>query len=143
MEPHELYQGFTRAQAQVIREQAVEKYGNHAVEQSERALLSMPESKYSLLIKEQNEIRDALFALRHENPKSQLVQDLIARHYQNIRTFWGTSNTSDQQAEQYAGLGQLYVDDPRFVTFNDEVQYDFALFMRDAMGYFARTSLTR
>ncbi len=73
---------------------------------------------------------------------SQLVQDLVNRHYQNIRTFLGTSNSSDKQAEQYAGLGQLYVDDRRFVTFNGEAQYDFALFKRDAIGYVAATAVT-
>ncbi len=141
MEPHELYQGFTRAEAHVIREQAIENYGKDAVEQSERALSSMSAASYSELIKEQNSIRDALFALQKADPASAEVQALIAKHYQNIRSFWGTANSSDPQAEQYAGLGQLYMDDPRFVTFNDAVQLDFARFMRDAMGYYAATVL--
>jgi hypothetical protein len=46
-------------------------------------------------------------------------------------------------AEMYRGLGQMYVDDPRFTATYDKVRPGLAVFMRDAMAYYAEHTLTK
>ena len=43
----------------------------------------------------------------------------------------------------YRGLGQMYVDAPRFTATYDKVRPDLAVFMRDAMAYYAEHMLTK
>ena len=61
--------------------------------------------------------------------------------YQSIRMFWGTAGSSDLQAEAYKGLGELYVNDERYTMNDGKPNPDFAVFMRNAMGYFVDTQL--
>ena len=82
-----------------------------------------------------------LFEHRNYNPEDEGVQTLIAKYYVIIRQFWGTHNTADTQAEQFAGLGQLYIDDKRFKLVNGEYNEEFAVFIRKAMKFFAEHSL--
>ena len=138
-DPAELYQGFSPEAARILRSESIIKYGVEAVEQSEKSLLSMSKPDYSTLLEQQNDIRNRLYAARTLAADSAEVQQLIGEHYRNVRQFWGTSDLYDKQAEQYAGLGQLYVDDPRFMSFDGEEHPDFALFMRDAMAIYAKS----
>jgi hypothetical protein len=77
----------------------------------------------------------------NEDPTSPKVQEQIARHYENIRKFWGTHGTAEKQAEAYAGLGQLYVDDERYTQVNGQSQPAYASFLSKAMNYFTETQL--
>ena len=43
----------------------------------------------------------------------------------------------------YRGLGQMYVDDPRFTATYDKVRPGLAVFMRDAMACNAEHTLTK
>jgi hypothetical protein len=83
-----------------------------------------------------------LLGLVHLAPHNATVQEHIAHHYRVIRKLWGTEHEENPQCEQYAGLGQLYVDDPRYTTFDGAPHPEFACFMRDAMKYYADTVLT-
>jgi hypothetical protein len=65
------------------------------------------------------------------------VQAAIARHHAWIENFYPCS------AEMYRGLGQMYVDDPRFTATYDKVRPGLAVFMRDAMAYYAEHMLTK
>ncbi|RYZ86526.1 MAG: hypothetical protein EOP04_13690 [Proteobacteria bacterium] len=47
--------------------------------------------------------------------------------------FWGPAESSDCQADTYAGFGQLYVDDRRFTFIESQPGSGYALFMRRAM----------
>lgn len=58
-----------------------------------------------------------------------------------IRKFWGTSGSTDPQAEAYKGLGDLCVNDERFTQIDGQPNPIFALFMQKAMAYFAETQL--
>jgi hypothetical protein len=61
----------------------------------------------------------------------------IARHQAWIENFYPCS------AEMYRGLGQMYVDAPRFTATYDKVRPGLAVFMRDAMAYYAEHTLTK
>ena len=55
--------------------------------------------------------------------------------------FWGTTKETDKQAEAYAGLGELYVSDERYLAQNGEPQPEFAEFLKQAMAHFAESKL--
>lgn len=68
-------------------------------------------------------------------PDDEQVLDVIDRHYRWITQFW-TPNR-----ESYAGLGELYTDDPRFRANYDKTDPRLAEFMRDAMAAYANARL--
>src|SRR6185503_16555024 len=94
----ELYEGLPREQAAAWRNEAIEKWGEEAVVRSEKALLEMPKLNIEALKADQKAIRQALQSLVNENPESDVVQEQIARHYANIRSFWGVSDPTDLRA---------------------------------------------
>ncbi len=141
MNHEELYEGLPKEKAEAYRNEAIEKWGSEKVEHSEKTLKKMGKEGLKALVKESEAIREALASLIHHNPEGAEVQFQIERHYQNIRKFWGTAGSSDAQAEAYAGLGQLYVDDPRYTEVNGQTNPEFALFMSKAMRFFADTRL--
>lgn len=141
LKPEELYEGLSKEKAKAYRDEAIEKYGSEAVERSENYLRKMSKEDFTKLGAESAEIREKLFSLRFEDPTSAKVQEQIARHYANIRMFWGTTGTADPQAEAYKGLGQLYVNDERFTIMEGKPQPEFALFMSKAMSYFSENKL--
>jgi DNA-binding transcriptional MerR regulator len=69
-------------------------------------------------------------------PDDPEVLDTVAGHYRWICAFW-TPNR-----ESYTGLGQLYVDDPRFRTNYDKTDPRLAEYLRDAMAAYARARLS-
>jgi len=137
----ELYECLPKEKAETWRKEAIEKYGEEKVMQSENALRKMSKPELDALIKSQHENRDALVALMHEDPTSEKVQVLIAQHYTIIRKFWGTEHLADRQAEAYKGLGQLYLDDDRFSMVAGKPKREYVLFLQKAMTYYADTQL--
>ena len=79
-----------------------------------------------------------LVALSSEDPLSEKVQAEIQVHYELIREFWGTAGSPDKQAEAYAGLGDLYTSDHRYLASAGVTDPAFAQFMNKAMKHFAK-----
>ena len=125
----ELYEGFPKEQGEAYRNEAEKKWGADAMEKSENSLRKLSKAHFEQLKDEQKEIATALFSIMNEDPTSPKVQEQIARHYENIRKFWGTHGTAEKQAEAYAGLGQLYVDDERYTQVNGQSQPAYASFL--------------
>jgi len=69
---------------------------------------------------------------------SEKVQAEIRTHYELIREFWGTAGSPDKQAEAYAGLSDLYINDERFTMVDGVANPTFAAFMNKAMKHFAK-----
>lgn len=61
------------------------------------------------------------------DPASPQVQELIAQHYDGLRTFY------EPNLELYAGLANMYVDDARFTAFYDKYASGLAAYLRDGM----------
>jgi DNA-binding transcriptional MerR regulator len=140
-QPAKLYEGFSDETAQAYRSEAVEKYGKKAVETSENELSKLNKKEFKALKAEFEQCNALLFTMRFNDPQSDLVQAQIAKHYELIRRFWGTSGTPDPQADAYAGLGKLYTEDLRFTKVKGEPQAEFARFLCKAMTYFATHKL--
>ncbi len=134
--PEDLYEGLPKQTADAYRAEAVKKYGQQAVETAEKSLLKLSKAEIVALRKEQQSLTLQLFELRHEDPTSEVVQTAIRRHYIVTRKFWGTHGAKDPQWKQYAGLGQLYVEDERFTMVAGQPQPEFAAFLKDAMQHF-------
>src|SRR5690606_23455838 len=110
----ELYEGFPE-EAKKYRAEAMAKYGEETIRRSEDALRKLSKAQLQALHDESTQLLEELAAHADRDPASEAVQRLIERHYALIRQFWGTSGCADIQAETYAGLGQLFVDDERFM----------------------------
>ena len=137
----ELYEGLPKEKSEAYRQGAIDKYGKKEAEHAENHLLNLGKAGFEQLKVEQQTIAQQLVALLNEDPTSPIVQEQVARHYANIRQFWGTVNSSDKQAEAYKGLGQLYVSDECFTMVNGQPNPEFALFLSKAMSHFADTTL--
>ncbi|NCD69532.1 MerR family transcriptional regulator [Mucilaginibacter agri] len=135
----ELYEGMPKEQITAIRNEAIEKWGENAVLRSEKALLEMPKMDINRLKAEQKDITNQLRFkfLAGQAPESEEVQEQIARHYANIRSFWGVSDPTDLKAAQYKGLAELYTSDERYITSDGKADAEFAAFLRRGMIRFA------
>ena len=141
MTEEELYEGIPTENAKKIRSEAIERYGEERVFNSEHYLKKLSKEQLNLLIEEQKSITKNLFDLSAKDPESIEVQLEIARHYQNTRKFWGTDGSPDSQSKAYNGLGELYCTDDRFNKIDGQVHPEFAQFRSKAMAYFAKTQL--
>jgi hypothetical protein len=137
----ELYEGLPKEQAAAWRKEAIDKWGEDTVVRSEKALKEMDKLDLESLKAEQKEIAQKLSMLAGKDPESDEVQEQIARHYANIRSFWGVTDPTDLKAETYKGLAELYVADERYTTIDGKAGPEFAAFMRRGMIYFADTRL--
>ena len=137
----ELYAGLPKEQAQQWRNEAISKWGKDTVLRSEKALLEMPELNLEQLKADQKDIFEKLRKLSHENPESDDVQKQVARHYANIRSFWGVSDPTDLKASTYKGLAELYITDDRYTAQSGLPDLGFGAFMHQAMTYFADSRL--
>lgn len=137
----ELYNGLSQEKAAAYRQEAIEKYGKDVVAASENYLRTLTKDELAKLKIESENIRQNLLQVINEDPSSVKVQQEIARHYQNIRAFWGSASSADPQYEAYKGLGELYVNDERFTIINGIPNPEFSIFLHKAMSYFADTKL--
>lgn len=80
----------------------------------------------------------AIAATRGLEVRSETVLALAQRQYDWVRAGWGGKVPS---AEAFVGLGQMYVDDPRFRTNYEVDGRNYAEFVRDAMTAYAETHL--
>src|SRR6185437_2169504 len=129
----ELYEGMPQGQAAAWRNEAIEKWGEEAIVRSEKALLELPKLNLEQLNTDQKDIKQKLSLLAGEDPEGDAVQEQIARHYANIRSFWGVSDPTDLKASQYKGLAELYLSDDRYLAEEGKPNPAFAAFMRTAM----------
>jgi DNA-binding transcriptional MerR regulator len=133
----ELYEGMPKEQAEAYRREAIEKWGEDTVVRSEKALLEMDKLDLEKLKADQKDIAQKLRALVKHDPESKEVQEQIARHYANIRAFWGVSDPTDLRANAYKGLADLYMSDERYAATDGKPDAEYAAFMRTGMHCFA------
>ncbi|CAM3316029.1 MerR family transcriptional regulator [Stackebrandtia soli] len=134
----EALDGFDHTQ---YKDEVIEKWGRDAYEQGDRWWRGLSEGEKEAFKQEQLDIATA-FAQAHadgEAPDGERAQAITARHYAWVS---GGSRGRRVSAEHFAGLGQLYVDDPRFTANYDQHGGGTAAFIRDAMAVYAETELS-
>lgn len=134
MTAKDLYAGFDNSEHEV---EARERWGNEAVDRGASAWAWLGEGGQGAHHAEATAIGEALAACLADgvpvaDPR---VQALVARHHAQIALFWTPNRAS------YTGLGQIYVDDPRFAATYDAFAPGLATYLRDAMTVFAQATL--
>jgi DNA-binding transcriptional MerR regulator len=133
MNDNEKFEGFKK---RVIAEneekfgtEARGKYGNEAMETSNRMVKNMTKEQYAQLEKLSEDVMKALDeAFKTKDPAGELAQKTADLHRQWLCFFW-----KSYDKEAHASLARMYVDDPRFAAYYDTNQPGRAEFLRDAI----------
>ncbi|MFJ5624197.1 MerR family transcriptional regulator [Peribacillus loiseleuriae] len=133
MSNEEKFEGFDFSQ-NPYEQEARERWGDEAVDQSKTKLGKMSTAEQAELGTKMNGIYRKLAALRHESPVSLESQAAIKEWYNFLNKMGSYS------LEAFKGLGQMYVDDERFTKNIDQFGEGLAIFMRDAMAVYADTN---
>ncbi|GAB3961567.1 MerR family transcriptional regulator [Streptomyces sparsus] len=133
----EAFDGFDHTQ---YKEEVTDRWGRSAYEQGDRWWRSLSADDKKGFQRQQAEI-GADFGRAHARglePDSEEVQAVTRRHYEWMGVGWqGRSPT----AEQFVGIGQMYVDDPRFTAIYDVHGEGTAAFVHRAMSVYAERNL--
>ena len=105
------------------------KYGDEAVDRSNRKVKGMTQAQHDEATRLATAIQTALHeAMQTGDPTGELAQKAVELHRQWLCLYW-----DHYTPEAHAGLGQMYVDDPRFTAYYDKDQPGAAVFLRDAI----------
>jgi DNA-binding transcriptional MerR regulator len=105
------------------------KYGEEAVEQSNRKLKGMTEEDFDRAgALEKQMIELLLEALKTGDPASETAQRAADLHRQWISFYW-----AEYSKEAHEGVARMYAADPRFTAYYDKCQPGLAKFLRDAV----------
>ncbi|MDT3427074.1 DNA-binding transcriptional MerR regulator [Paenibacillus forsythiae] len=106
-----------------------EKYGDDAVDRSNKQFLNMTEEQYKAIQKVEQEMFAALAeGMKNGDPAGEPAQRAAGLHRQWLTSHWGTYSP-----EAHAGVAQMYVDDERFTAYYDKHSPGLARFLRDAV----------
>lgn len=130
MTNEEKFEGFDFSK-NPYEQEARERWGDKAVDDSNAKLGSMSKEGMRALQDEMNELYRKLAAVRDKDPSSEEAQAAIHEWYVMLQRF-GTYSY-----EAFKGLGQMYVEDERFTRNIDQFGEGLAQFMRDAMVAYA------
>lgn len=110
-----------------------EKYGEEAVEKSNKLFKNMSEDQYSRMEALGKEIMTTLKeAFDTGDPAGDLAQKVADLHRQWLGFTW-----SSYSKEAHAGLAEMYVADARFTAYYDKVCPGATKFLRDAILIYA------
>ncbi len=137
MKEEELYEGFPKEKIDRWNKEVDAKYDPELVRQSREKVKRTTKGEWNDYKKQSEALNLQIADHMHLDPTSDKVQALIAKHHQSIEFFYKAN------AEVYAGLGQLYVDNPEFTAYYEKIKSGMAFFMRDAMKHYAETVLRK
>lgn len=137
MSAEEMFEGFDHTK---YEEEAISRWGRERVTASAKTWAAMSKEERDAMMTESAAITADLDELRREGASASdpRVQAVVERHYRWISVSW----TPD--AEAYVGLGQMYVEDPRFTANYDGKNGErtgLAEYLLDAMRVYAATRL--
>ncbi|WP_010273169.1 MerR family transcriptional regulator [Paenibacillus senegalensis] len=112
-------------------QEARKRWGDEAVDQSNKQIAAMSKDERQRLSDEMNEVYRKLAGLRHLKPYDKEAQEAIAEWYQLL------NRMGSYTLEAFKGLGQMYVDDERFTNTIDQFGEGLARFMSEAMSVYA------
>lgn len=130
MQAHQLFGGLKdRQQQEDYADEARQKYGGQAVQDSQRRWESYSQAQQEAILAEGNAIYGELAAAIPAGPGSALAQDLVARWRRHLAYFW------TPELDQLNGLARTYRDDPRFRANFDKLDPGLADFMVAAVAH--------
>jgi DNA-binding transcriptional MerR regulator len=133
MSDQEKFEGFKKKMIQeneeAYGEEIRQKYGDDVVNQSNQKFQGMKPEEYEEMTRLSAKITEKLeAAFQTGDPGSGFAQEAADLHRRWLSYFW-----KEYSKEAHAGLGQMYVDDPRFTAYYDKNQPGTAAFLRDAI----------
>ena len=129
----EMFDGFDHTR---YRDEVIEKWGEKAYADSDAWWRSLSDDDKSGFGQRQQDIA-ADYGRAHAaglDPDSPEVRSITRRHYEWVAEGWHGRRPS---ADAFAGLGEMYVADPRFAANYDRHGAGTAAFVRDAMLAYA------
>jgi DNA-binding transcriptional MerR regulator len=133
----EVFDGFDHTR---YKDEVIERWGREAYERGDQWWRSLSDADRTNFQQRQVDIASD-FGRAHsagQPPNGDEVQAIVQRQYEWITVGWQGSRPT---AEQFATLGQMYVDDPRFTANYDRHGEGTAAFVRDAMAVYAERNL--
>ena len=110
------------------------KYGEDSVNSANAKVKGLSKQQYEEVEKLSLEIAEALkAAFEQGDPAGDLAQKACDLHKRWLCYFWPTYSK-----EAHLGLGQMYVDDPRFTAYYDKIAPGCAEFLRDALAVYCK-----
>lgn len=128
------FSAFNDPTYQKHKDEVEQRWGNtDAYKESQECVKKMSKTDLERIKAESEDISKttAEFMTKGFSYESQEVQTQVDRFFQHLRNFYEPSY------ELFKGLGQMYVDDPRFTQVYEKRAKGFAVFMRDAMVFYA------
>lgn len=106
-----------------------EKYGDAAVDGSNKKIKNMTAEQYKEITELELKIKNTLqLAYKTGDPAGELAQEAADLHKQWLCYYWNSYSK-----EAHAGVAQMYVEDERFTAYYDKEQPGTAAFLRDAV----------
>lgn len=130
MSNQEKFKGFDFSENPYEAE-ARERWGNQAVDNSNAFVNNLSHEGKAALGKQMNQHFFTLAALRHLPADDSQVQAAVAEYCRFLGQFY------DYSPQAIKGLGQMYVDDPRFTKNIDQFGDGTAAFLAQAMAVYA------
>jgi DNA-binding transcriptional MerR regulator len=130
----DLYKGFSTEKQAAYEAWLVERYGDPMeadIEHSRRTRAGMSESEQHAVMEELKDIETSLAEgmTRGVAPDAEPVDRMIKRHRAWVAAAWGKPCSP----QAYAGLADLYLSHPDFVTRYETIAPGFAVWLTDAM----------
>ena len=128
---HEPYDPFKDEEVKQYQAEVKQRWGaTAAYKQSMAKVGKLTKTEMDQLKADGKKLAQELADSMDKGPSHPEVQTLIARHHQSINFFY------ECPLPLYKNLGQMYVDDPRFIAYYDKFRSGLAAFMRDAIAYY-------
>jgi DNA-binding transcriptional MerR regulator len=138
MEDKQLYSSFSKDELDEYAKEAKQRWGHtEAYKQSQERYGKLSDAEKQKIGQAGEDLLKDIASHMPEGAKSDVVQQLIGRHYEALRTFY------DPNTKLYRGLAEMYVADPRFTAFYEQRAPGLAQFMRDAMVEFCDRAETK
>lgn len=134
MSTDDTFSAFNDPTYQQHKEEVKAKWGHtDAYRQSMERVGKMTREELEQVKQEGGAITSTIAQLMKEGKSfdDALVQAEMEKFYRHLHRFY------DPSYELFKGLGQMYVDDARFTAFYEKVAPGLAVYMRDAMAFFA------
>lgn len=111
-------------------EEIRQKYGEEAVDASNRKMMKMTEEEYEHFQNLEKQIREKLQAavLNGADPEGEAGKEAANLHREWLKCTWGTYT-----ADAHRGLAEMYLADPRFTEYYDKEVKGCAAFLNQAV----------
>lgn len=135
MEGKDMFKGFDMKEIEEHQkkysEEAKERYGKETVEKVEKRTAGYSAEDWGNIQSKTDEIYRRIISRMDQGPEDPEVQQAVAEWRQFI-----TDHYYDCTLDIFRGLGDLYVDDPRFTKNIDKYQKGLAAFFKEAIHYY-------